>query len=204
MAILARYGFFDLETTFSAAFVLVMVGFINDCEDYPPSALVEAFEVLRFLSSSGNMAAQQRFQDIAQSCSHVWPGHDFSIASSDRAVSRAQNYLNRFGGAKPTGLAPNMSSISQSQLGSAGRVNGANIPAANLEFQMGNISSDYWNKLDSIDGAFDMQGELEIDFTGEEEGIYSSFYDPMLPLTGVDHMDWLEIEKVLNLNVPTD
>lgn len=47
-------------------------------------------------------------------------------------------------------------------------------------------------------GVFDMQGGWNMDLSGEAEGIYSSFYDPTLPLTGVDHTDWAEIEKVLN------
>ncbi|OQE17953.1 hypothetical protein PENSTE_c019G08083 [Penicillium steckii] len=79
-----RYGFFDLDATFSAAFVLVMEGFINISQREPPPALKQAFEVLQFLAQSGNYAAEQRLQDISQSCSHVWPNHASDIPSSDR------------------------------------------------------------------------------------------------------------------------
>jgi hypothetical protein len=43
-----------------------------------------------------------------------------------------------------------------------------------------------------------MEGDWGMDLTGEAEGIYSSFHNPIMPLTGVDYMDWLEIEKVIN------
>lgn len=44
---------------------------------------------------------------------------------------------------------------------------------------------------------FDMQGEWDLDLSGEAEGVYSSFNNPTLPLTGVDYIDWLEIEKFI-------
>ena len=52
--------------------------------------------------------------------------------------------------------------------------------------------------MDVPDAVFDMQGDWNLDLSGEAEGIYSSFHNPTLPLTGVDYIDWLEIEKVFN------
>ena len=61
-----------------------MEGFINISQREPPPALKQAFEVLQFLAQSGNYAAEQRLQDISQSCTHVWPNHVFDIPLSDR------------------------------------------------------------------------------------------------------------------------
>lgn len=55
-----------------------------------------------------------------------------------------------------------------------------------------------WANLLSTDTVFGTRDDWNIDLSGEAEDIYSSFNNPTLPLTGVDYMDWLEIEKVLN------
>lgn len=55
-----------------------------------------------------------------------------------------------------------------------------------------------WANLLSTDTVFGKRDDWNIDLSGEAEDIYSSFNNPTLPLTGVDYMDWLEIEKVLN------
>jgi hypothetical protein len=55
-----------------------------------------------------------------------------------------------------------------------------------------------WSHSGASDAVFDMEGDWGMDLTGEAEGIYSSFHNPILPLTGVDYVDWLEIEKVFS------
>ncbi|KAF9891771.1 hypothetical protein FE257_003252 [Aspergillus nanangensis] len=67
-----KYGFFDLDTTFSAAFVLVMMSFVDKRQDRPPTALDQAFEILQFLADTGNFAADRRLQDIRHSWRRVW------------------------------------------------------------------------------------------------------------------------------------
>jgi hypothetical protein len=54
------------------------------------------------------------------------------------------------------------------------------------------------SNMDIPDSMFDMQGEWDLDLSEEAEGIYSSFHNPTLPLTGVDYVDWLEIEKIIS------
>lgn len=53
----------------------MIVGFLDKAQSKPPLALDQASRVLRFLARSGNLAAERRLQDIAQSYSHVWPDH---------------------------------------------------------------------------------------------------------------------------------
>ncbi|CAI7657812.1 unnamed protein product [Penicillium discolor] len=191
----SRYGFFDLDATFSAAFIHLMVGFLNTSEEHPES-IDQAFEVLRFLSRSGNPAAEQRFQDITQSCLHIWPNYKFDINASDQAAaeidagtldhSRYQGGTSfQSGSPTPQGNFPQyMAPLADGDQG----------------FHTGGESwypepGTYPNPADTV---FDMQGDLTIDLADEAEVIFSSFHNPTLPLTGVDYMDWLEIEKVLN------
>ena len=191
---IARYGFFDLDATFSAAFVLVMVGFTNASQKNPPAALTQAFEVLRFLSRSGNLAAEQRFQDIAQSCSHVWPDYTFDIDASDKPAGETDGSAPERAG-EGDGGGSGLHSYQPGPLPHCMAIGGQPFHQDESRF------FEPWNYSAPSDGAFDMQGELDIDFAEEAEGIYSSFHHPTLPLTGVDYMDWLEIEKLLNAPV---
>ncbi|KAK1144529.1 hypothetical protein N8T08_005402 [Aspergillus melleus] len=177
--IIPRYGFFDLDATFSAAFILVMMGFIGDSESKPPPALDQAFVVLRFLSQAGNLAAEQRLQDILQSCLRVWPDHstgDEQQGSSIQAPAGTPTTPSR---APPAGPYTPLATDGFNSLQEESRL---------LE---------PWMHPEMASGVFDMQGGWNMDLSGEAEGIYSSFYDPTMPLTGVDYTDWVEIEKVL-------
>ncbi|OQE47415.1 hypothetical protein PENCOP_c001G05572 [Penicillium coprophilum] len=184
-----RYGFFDLDATFSAAFVLVMVGFLNKSQSQPPPALDQASKVLQFLSHSGNLAAERRIQDIAQSYSHVWPNHIFNAntPSSDAGSHDKPRTLE-------TSLAPRQdvltSSDSPPYMAVASSTRGDHQDEIRL--------LEPWSNMDVPDAMFDMQGDWDLDLSGDAEGIYSSFHNPTLPLTGVDYIDWLEIEKVFN------
>lgn len=179
----ARYGFFDLDATFSAAFVLVMVGFVDKTQSQPPEALDQASKVLQFLSQSGNLAAERRLQDITQSCSHVWPNYVFTANDSPghQTVPAAPN-------SRAASLLTPSYPRPYVAVGSSGR-DGHRDETRLLE---------PWSSLDVPDTMFDMQGDWNLDLSGEAEGIYSSFHNPTLPLTGVDYIDWLEIEKVFN------
>ncbi|CAI7644208.1 unnamed protein product [Penicillium pancosmium] len=190
-----RFGFFDLDATFSAAFVLVMGGFINSSQDEPPPALSQAYEVLQFLARSGNFAAEQRLQDISQSCSHVWPSHIFNKASSSEGSPQV-SMISRTGGLN----------LTQDESGDRRHFGNYPIqPRSSMSFGSGSRHNHHdesqwlepWANLLSTDTVFGTRDDWNIDLSGEAEDIYSSFNNPTLPLTGVDYMDWLEIEKVL-------
>ncbi|KXG48290.1 Transcription factor [Penicillium griseofulvum] len=185
-----RYGFFDLDATFSAAFVLVMVGFLNKSQSQPPPALEQAFRVLQFLSESGNSAAKRRLQDIAQSYSHVWPDHAFNanVSHSDTAPQNKTQPPTASPGSRQDALLT--SSGSPPYMAVASSSQGDHQDEIRL--------LEPWSNMEAPDAMFDMQGDWDLDLSGEAEGIYSSFHNPTLPLTGVDYIDWLEIEKVFN------
>ncbi|KAJ5383894.1 hypothetical protein N7517_001805 [Penicillium concentricum] len=185
-----RYGFFDLDATFSAAFVLVMVGFLDKSQSQPPPALDQASKVLQFLSQSGNLAAERRLQDIAQSYSHVWPNHVFN-ANAPRSFAVSQDKTQTL--AASPGLRQDAlltSSDSPPYMAAASSSRGDHQDEIRL--------LEPWSNMDVPDTMFDMQGDWNLDLSGDAEGIYSSFHNPTLPLTGVDYIDWLEIEKVFN------
>ncbi|KAG0161120.1 hypothetical protein PDIDSM_8653 [Penicillium digitatum] len=185
-----RYGFFDLDATFSAAFVLVIVGFLDKAQSKPPLALDQASRVLRFLARSGNLAAERRLQDIAQSYSHVWPDHVFhanvshtDAASRDKTQTFAASPCSRQDALLTSVDYPPYMAVTSS---------------SRSVHQDESRLLEPWSNMDAPDIMFDMQGDWNFDLTGEAEGIYSSFHNPTLPLTGVDYIDWLEIEKVIN------
>ncbi|BAE62776.1 unnamed protein product [Aspergillus oryzae RIB40] len=195
-----RYGFFDLDATFSGAFVLVMMGLIDKTRDQPPPALDQAFDVLRFLSRAGNLAAERRLQDITHSCMHVWPNH---ILGADRQQGEQVD-------------SGSLSAISLSSLGPRGDASVPHTSASAIPpqppqyttvaaegWEQGRDESrllETWMHPDTANATFDMQVDWDwhLDLSVEAEGIYSSFFDPSLPLTGVDHLDWQEIEKIFN------
>ncbi|KAJ5316717.1 hypothetical protein N7508_001225 [Penicillium antarcticum] len=182
-----RYGFFDLDATFSAAFVLVMVGFLDPSQGNPPLALDQAFEVLQFLSHAGNSAAERRLQDIAHSCSHVWPDYVFNASERQSgALSRQKNQF--ISDSRQYSLATSSGYPPPNDFGSRGRNydSGESRPLEQCP------------NLDFADSMFDMDMDWNIDLSVEAEGIYSSFHNPTLSLTGVDYIDWLEIEKVFS------
>lgn len=45
-------------------------------------------------------------------------------------------------------------------------------------------------------GNVDLIGEVDFNLDWETAGIFSSFHDPRLPVTGVDQIDWEEMERM--------
>lgn len=69
----AKFGFFDLDATFSAAFVFVLVEAIGagDRRDSNLARITAALGLLEYLSAHGNKAAGKRQADIEQMCRHL-------------------------------------------------------------------------------------------------------------------------------------
>ncbi|KAK4922725.1 hypothetical protein LTR66_016577, partial [Elasticomyces elasticus] len=178
-----RYGFFDLDATFSAAFVLVVVGFSDKSQTQPPPALYQAFKVLQFLAQSGNLAAERRLHDITQSCLHVWPDDILKFGSSPAQSALRQELTSR-------------TDTRDSVLSSSGPSDAAMNTGWNSHQDEARLLEPLAH-VNIPETMFDMQGEWDLDLSGEAEGIYSSFNNPTLPLTGVDYIDWLEIEKFI-------
>lgn len=174
-----------------------MMGLVDKAQDQPPPALDQAFDVLWFLSRAGNLAAERRLQDITHSCLHVWPNH---VLGADREQDEAS----------PSAI--NLSSLGP-RVNATGPHTSASVFPPQPPPQYTAVATEGWEQdrdesrlletwmhPDAANAMFDMQVDWDwnLDLSVEAEGIYTSFFDPSLPLTGVDHSDWLEIEKIFN------
>lgn len=178
-----------------------MMGFVDKGQDRPPSALDQAFEVLQFLTDAGNVAADRRLQDITHSCRRVW--FHYPRGEHQRHQLASKQLHNQTSG--PSNIISQ--SARRNSIGSVSAVSTLLPPPPEYtavaadrgvcETEEGRFI-DTWMLPDATNVTFDIPGDLNLDLSPEAEGIYSSFYDPGLPLTGVDHLDWLEIEKVFD------
>lgn len=90
---IAKFGFFDLDATFSSAFVFVLVETI-----YPDAGkgcgkggIRDASGVLQHLASYGNRAAAKRRMDIEQTCDQL--GISFRDSSTTQAGNAEHAHL---------------------------------------------------------------------------------------------------------------
>lgn len=199
----ALFGYFDLDATFSTAIVLMMMGFIdtNDSQK-PPENLEQVVEVLQYLSSAGNTAAERRLTELKQFCRHVW---------SPAELSEEWKFLNLGSLNQPTEpgkistVAPNATVLSADSPFNLGH----SLGDVDDEPSHNNFWPETWDTWDNMSSNqspedpmavdtlnFNMDNSLQMDFTPEAANIYSSFNDPSLPLTGVNEVDWTEIGKM--------
>ncbi|KAF6828981.1 fungal specific transcription factor [Colletotrichum plurivorum] len=190
---LAPFAFFDLDAAFSAAFVLIMRGFAhkNDSTKPPPPELQQAIDVLDYLSQAGNNAASQRLKEIRQFSAHVWASR-FLPAEKDGDVP-----MTEAGSAPRPGGEPRAGDTATAGAGAAGQAQPDPSPHStqpSWDGEMFDPAEPYGS--DTLFG-LDLDGSLGHEFGLETESIFRSFNDPSLPLTGVDQLDWAELEKMM-------
>ncbi|OLN89017.1 putative transcriptional regulatory protein C3C7.04-like protein 3 [Colletotrichum chlorophyti] len=195
---IAPFAFFDLDAAFSAAFVLIMRGFAhkNDSTKPPPAELFQAIAFLEYLSQAGNNAAAQRLKEVRQFSTHVWgnlPGlqKDGDVQMQDAGGVRG---VPRAGEPSGSGFADQSRGQSTAQLPMTTPTPSSSVPS--WEGEMFGAGADAYGS-DTLFG-LNLDDNLEQAFGLEAaEGIYASFNDPTLPLTGVDQLDWAELEKMM-------
>ncbi|RSM19046.1 hypothetical protein CDV31_002177 [Fusarium ambrosium] len=185
---IALFGYFDLDATFSAAFVLTMMGFVEGDLQEPPEGLKQAAEILKYLSNAGNSAAQRRLNDLKQFCLHVWSPTNMtddwswlkegSISSLNNSPENRQNI---------PGDGSGNTDLQTDAMTTWG-------PAAWISWQ-----STAANGEDAVHLDFSASENFQMDLSHEAGDIYSSFNDPTLPLTGVDDVDWAEVGKMFHM-----
>lgn len=196
----ARFGFFDLDATFSAAFILIMKGFIHGTAA-PPSELEDSVQVLKFLTGEGNKAAAKRLEDVKQLSSQVWSVELGLIDLNGGSSGRRPGNSIRLHHSAPTldGRAPGVNPM-PSPTPTGQQIQSPQDALSDMPSWDG-TQSDSFN-FQSATGAqdaflgFDLSTGFGPDLDLEAAGIYSSYNDPTLPLTGVDHLDWAEMEKM--------
>ncbi|KFZ18747.1 hypothetical protein V501_01024 [Pseudogymnoascus sp. VKM F-4519 (FW-2642)] len=191
---IALFGYFDLDATFSAAFILAMMGFIEgNGVQAPPEELSRAAEVLQYLSKAGNKAAQRRLDELRQFCSHVWPLHQ-------------PGEWERFedDGSEGPSMPANLFSAANAE--SPGYMPQLNASLGGGVSMGDPINADIWNGLNTVPGGrstlfdFNEFGEFSVSHGSDSGDIYLSYNDPNLPLTGIDDVDWTEIGKMFHLS----
>lgn len=202
------FGCFDLDVTFSAAFILVMKGFleISDLQK-PPEGLRQAADMMRYLAESGSKAAEQRLAELRQFCHHVW--------SPDK-MSDEWGILKETWDEAGTGSANNNNSASNNNAAvefwvpppgdaaggvgvdsGAAAVNLAGTPPASPGL-LAPWAGDDWH-TGSTAGFMDIEN-FGADLNLDMGTIYSCYNDPSLPLTGIDELDWAEVGKMFSMN----
>jgi hypothetical protein len=182
------FGYFDLDATFSAAFVLTMMGFVEGDLQEPPEGLKQAAEILKYLSNAGNSAAQRRLNDLKQFCLHVWSPTNMtddwswlkegSVSSLDNSPANRQNFSGDGDGNQ------NLQADAMTTWG----------PTAWISWQSTATGGE-----DAVHLDFSASENFQMDLSHEAGDIYSSFNDPTLPLTGVDDVDWAEVGKMFHM-----
>jgi hypothetical protein len=170
--LLARLGSFDLDATFSAAFILVMIGLLSDPAERPlPNEIRTACKILQHMSEGGNRSAQRRLEDISQFCAQVWN-------CSQLTPTEVSGHIN----------------IDERQ-GSSG---GLEDIAGQDHCQPQEHASGGWDCTTETFGDMEAAFGLNFDLTAAADDLCSGFNYQDLPLTGIDYVDWVEMEKLFN------
>ncbi|THZ18833.1 hypothetical protein D6C89_08055 [Aureobasidium pullulans] len=171
---IARFGFFDLDATFSAAFVLIMLRIEDGKSLRPPEEILETCRVLQYLSIAGNRMACRRLRDINDFCTRVWP-----TASS---IHETLGIL----------MQPHSRNV---ELG--------NDMQHQHQHQSWQPTSQIQQDTFPYPPLDTAQRYLMVDEIGNElvngaDDIYSCFNDPTLALTGIDLADWIEMSRTFD------
>ncbi|KAH6981286.1 hypothetical protein BKA56DRAFT_586995 [Ilyonectria sp. MPI-CAGE-AT-0026] len=100
--LVAIFGFFDCDATFSAAFIMLLTMiFDSACEPdqriNPTPGLREAMEILQHLAGRGNTYAMQRFQEVQSVWDHLSTILEVPQASINHPLAQDSSELNNRG-----------------------------------------------------------------------------------------------------------
>lgn len=172
----ARAGFFDLDATFSAAFVLIMLRIEDGKSLRPPDEILEACRVLLYLSIAGNRMAGRRLRDINDFCTRVWPTAP-SIHETLGILMQPH--------ARNIELGDDIQHQHQHQPWQ---------PTSQIQqdtFPCPTIPIDTAQRYLMVD-------EIGNELVNGADDIYSCFNDPTLALTGIDLADWIEMSRTFD------
>lgn len=166
-----------------------MMGFVDTIDlQKPPEGLSQAAGVLQYLADAGNSAAQRRLDELKHFCRRVWSPPEGATAEwawlregkNDAIMSVAMMDMT------PPPLYESNDISQQSS-------NAGELQAGTQETWRGQTQQDQHTDLDSF------LNDFPIDLGAEMGGIYSSYNDPSLPLTGIDDVDWAQVGKMFSL-----
>jgi hypothetical protein len=188
----ALFGYFDLDATFSAAFILVMMGFVDTSDlQKPPEGLSHAADVLQYLAEAGNNAAQRRLDELKHFCRRVWSPPE--NATPEWAWLREGRPPDAVMAVAKMDATPPVYGNAGSDITQQDGNGGVEMQVPPQELWQSQTEQDQQTELDNFFNDFPM------DLGAEMGGIYSSYNDPSLPLTGIDDVDWAQVGKMFSL-----
>lgn len=193
-ALLATFGYFDLDATVSAAFVFVLVESLHTGSSTHSGrqGIRGAVEILQYFSSHGNKAADRRLLDVEQICQHL----DISLETTTAPASPAAVV-------EESSIAPD-STVNNDATHSLPPVDittEALLPHSVVPTE-GGVDSDWREALIFSQDPHGLYDGLELgNFTVSDEAIFGNlsgfhldFGDDFM-LTGADETDWEEFER---------
>lgn len=148
--------------------------------------LQEAIVVLEYLAGEGNKVALQRLTDVKEFSAQILPAEETLQHKRAESQARDQDGINSAPALGSHFANPEAVIQSNEWDGLAPHVS----DDRNSEPTM--IHSDVAGEFGNVD----MVGDMELNIDWEASGIFSSFHDPGLPVTGVDSADWEEMERM--------
>lgn len=203
----ARFGFFDLDATFSAAFILVMMGIIEGTsEQHLPPEIQAACDLLRFFTKAGNESARGRLEDVTRFCASIWRGNQSDFMNSSAPGGESGNASQY-----PNAAANNADATGGFATGTRAQTSSDRAEPVPFQTTLSPPLMPGWdNSFDpthAMDSTMhfapgsDVTEDVVFDLAGDAECIYTSFNEPSWPLTGIDQNDWMEMERMIGQNM---
>lgn len=215
----AIFGFFDIDATFSAAFVMILTAILNTaCEKdrvlVPYPGLGEAVEILHYLSDGGNLSAAERVSEIE----HIWTR--LHLGPTDNRPGAIPTSDSGYSSARPSSDSQGLSALSeraekvqqqqryptpncgQSSMGASRQVpvshNQRSSSSHPSRDDVGALPT--WTHQDVVNGDGSsvhefLLGDLLVDDTNEQ--YHALLNNAQCALTGQDSIDFAELEKWL-------
>ncbi|KAJ9661442.1 hypothetical protein H2201_006473 [Coniosporium apollinis] len=185
-----KFGFFDLDATFSVAFVFVLVESIYSSKGSDLFGIHGTLGIFHYLTQHGNRAASKRLADIEQMCDHLSIPLELSTAAGRSAPTE-----------------PHLNAVAEPHNGqredTAARWPNGQEQAPDMERLVPleePMSLDWYQPLEPV---FPQQIPYPVEdtaigdnFFGEgTHDVYSLYYNNDLALTGAVESDWEELER---------
>lgn len=203
---IANFGFFDLDAAFSAAFVFVLVDSIYSHTGRSSSVenIRKASEILNYLSSQGNKAAEKRGADINQMCNHLGVSFHENLQNTNGLLqdnNESQGPETELDGTE-SGSQQNCEQrpLTDNRRREDVHITECTLPQQELspsQFDWAQAAATFFdqNLSDPQDTQKSMAAALSFGEGGNE--ICSSLYLDDFSLTGVVETDWAELGKQL-------
>ncbi|KAH6989083.1 hypothetical protein BKA56DRAFT_641098 [Ilyonectria sp. MPI-CAGE-AT-0026] len=188
--LIANFGFFDLDATFSAAFVFVLVEafYPTPTRSVGVSGIPKASRIMQYLAAQGNRAAEKRRADLEQICNFLGITYP---QDQDEGVPVGEESVCTTAVPEPEEGALSTHALS---IDAAGQPEASATQDDSPQFDWAEAAATFFDQQPNMTIDQDMINNLSF---AEGGHIPSSFYLDDFTLTGVIETDWEEFSKQL-------